>query len=100
MLPILIDEGLPEQVAAALRCLSLDVQAVGDAGAPPKESEDDVNVEWCKARAAVLVTNDRGRKERIILRLLSQHHVGAIFVYKDLRAAPPQALARALLNAE
>jgi hypothetical protein len=49
---------------------------------------------------AVLVTNDRGRKERVILRLLAQHQVHALFVYNDLRAAPPHKLLYALLAAE
>lgn len=100
MLPLLIDEGLPDQVATALAALGLDVLAVGQDDAPPKRSDDEVNVAWCKERGAVLVTNDRGRKEPIILESLRTHHVGAIFVYKDLRAAPAHHLARALLRAE
>lgn len=101
MLPLLIDEGLPGQAAAAaLRELGLKAHAVGDAGAPPKRSSDEVNVAWCADREAVLVTHDRGRKDRVILRLLAQHHVHAVFVYRDLRVAPPHEFARALLNAE
>lgn len=101
MVPLLIDEGLPGgQVAAALRRLDLDAHAVGDKGAPPRKSSDDINVEWCARRNAVLVTQDRGKKDRVILRLLDQHHVHAIFVYGDLRVAPPHELARALLSAE
>jgi hypothetical protein len=48
----------------------------------------------------LLVTNDRGKKDRVILGLLNQHHVHALFVYDDLRAAPPHHLLRALLSAE
>lgn len=100
MLPLLIDEGLPPQVAHALAALELPVHAVGDQGAPPKGSPDDVNVKWCQEHGAVLITNDWGRKDKIILDLLAQHRVHAIFVYDDLRAAPPHHLARAVLRAE
>jgi hypothetical protein len=48
----------------------------------------------------VLVTNDRGKKDRVILDLLNEHHVHAVFVYDDLRAAAPHHLLRALLCAE
>jgi hypothetical protein len=48
----------------------------------------------------VLVTNDRGKKDRVILRALSEHRVHAIFVYKDLRSAPAHELARAILASE
>jgi hypothetical protein len=101
MLPILLDEGLPWQVAEALRAAGLEAFAVGhDPEAPPDQSDDDVNVKWCQARGSVLVTNDRGRKEKVILRALAAERVHALFVYKDLRAAPPHALLKALLVAE
>jgi hypothetical protein len=97
--PILLDQGLPWQVAAGLRVLGLDVTAIGEEGAPPEGSEDLVNIQWCAENGAVLVTNDRGRKDKTILTHLNTHRVGALFVYKDLRAAEPYELARALLNA-
>jgi hypothetical protein len=100
MLPLLIDEGLPARVAEALRAVEVDALAIGDVGAPAKESPDETNVAWCAKEHRVLVTNDRGKKDRVILGLLNQHHVHALFVYKDLRAAPPHHLLRALLCAE
>lgn len=100
MLPILIDEGLPPRIAEALRVVEVDALAIGDIGAPPKQSSDETNVEWCAKGKRLLVTNDRGKKDRVILHLLNQHHVHALFVHNDLRAAPPHHLLRALLAAE
>jgi hypothetical protein len=100
VLPVFIDEGLPSLVADALRVLRLEAFANGHSDAPPKGSADDVNVPWCAQRKAVMITNDRGRKQPMIRNLLTQHRVHAIFVYNDLRARPPHALARALLCAE
>lgn len=45
-------------------------------------------------------SSDRGKKDRAILGLLNQHHVQVLFVYDDLRAAPPHHLVGALLSAE
>lgn len=59
-----------------------------------------MNVAWCASRGAVMVTNDRGKRDRIIRQLLRQHRVNAVFVYNDLRREPPHVLARALLRAE
>lgn len=59
-----------------------------------------MNVPWCARRGAVMVTNDRGKGDRIIRQLLQQHRVHAIFVYKELRRAELHVLARALLRAE
>lgn len=100
MLPLLIDEGLPPRVAEALRAVEVDALAIGDVGAPAKGSADETNVPWCAQEGRLLVTNDRGRKDRVILDLLNQHHVHALFVYNDLRAGPPHHLLRALLHAE
>lgn len=100
MLPLLLDEGLPHRVASALSQLGWDVRAVGHDDAPPRSSSDEVNCRWCADRGAILVTNDRGRKDRVILDLLAQHHVHALFIHDDLRAAELHDLARALLNAE
>jgi hypothetical protein len=97
--PILLDQGLPWQVAAALSQLGLSAHAVGDPGAPQEGSDDETNITWCADKGAILVTNDRGRKDKTILRHLNTHHVHAVFVYKDLRDADPYHLARALLNA-
>jgi hypothetical protein len=100
MLPLLIDEGLPASIAEALRLVEVDALAIGDIGAPTKGSVDEVNVPWCAKQKRLLVTNDRGKKDRVILGLLNENHVHALFVYNDLRAAPPHHLLRALLRAE
>ena len=102
MIPILIDEGLPPQVAKALRALGLDVRAIGeeDEGAPPRASTDDANCAWCAEHGALLVTNDRGKGDKLILDALAAHRVHAIFVTRELRSRPPHHLARALLASE
>lgn len=100
MLALLLDEGLPPSVAVALRAVELEALAIGDPEAPPRGSPDEDNVEWCAGQDRLLVTNDRGKKDRIILDMLNQHHVHALFIYPDLRAQPPHHLLRALLHAE
>jgi predicted nuclease of predicted toxin-antitoxin system len=100
LLALLLDEGLPPQVAKALAMLGLPAKAVGDAEAPPRSSTDDVNCAWCRQHDAVLVTNDRGKKDRAIHELLAQRRVHAIFVHNDLRDGPEHRLALALLRAE
>jgi hypothetical protein len=100
MLPLLIDEGLPPGIAQALRAVEIDALAIGDVQAPPRQSSDEANVAWCAEQERLLITNDQGKKDRVILDLLNQHHVHALFVYPDLRAAPPHHLLRALLRAE
>jgi predicted nuclease of predicted toxin-antitoxin system len=100
VLPLLLDEGLPPAVAHALYTLGLVVWAVGDPGAPVRKSSDEVNCAWCAENNAVLVTNDRGKKDRTIFDHLAQQHVHAIFVHKDLRDGPEHLLAKALLIAE
>ncbi|MFA9271260.1 MAG: DUF5615 family PIN-like protein [Baekduiaceae bacterium] len=100
MLPLLLDEGLSPHAAAAMRAVNLDVRAVGDEGAPPKGSLDSANCAWCAEHGAVLVTNDRGKKDRTIFDSLAQHNVHAIFAHNDVRKLPPHRLVRALLNAE
>src|SRR4051794_4612249 len=100
MRPILFDEGLPPSVAIALSTVGWDARAVGMPGAPPRGSSDDANCAWCAAHGAVLVTNDRGRKDRTILDALAQHHVHAAFIHDDLRHAPAHHLLRAVLRSE
>lgn len=99
MQPLLFDQGLP-RVAPALFSLGLPAHEVGGQGAPPSGSPDEENCKWCSEHGAVLVTHDRGRHDRTILDVLAQHHVHAIFLYDDLRAAPAHHLARAVLIAE
>ena len=100
MLPLLLDEGLPPQVATALSILDLQAKAVGQPEAPPRASGDSVNCEWCRTNRSVLVTNDRGKKDKEIHNLLVQHRVHAIFVTNELRDGPEHLLALALLKAE
>lgn len=100
MVPLLLDEGVPPVVAEALRTLGLSVTAVGDDDGPARGSTDFENAKWCAENGAVMVTNDRGRKDRAILDALAQEHVHALFVYRDLLEQPPHRLAGALLGAE
>jgi hypothetical protein len=95
---ILLDQGLPWQVAEALRALDLPANAIGDGIAPPEGSSDETNIQWCAQNDVVLITNDLGSKDKTIYRHLTTHHVHAVFIFKDLRAAEPYELARALLN--
>ena len=73
---------------------------VGGQGAPPSGSPDEENGKWCSEHGAVLVTHDRGRNDRAILKVLAEHHVHAIFVHNDLRFADAHHLVRAILVAE
>ena len=100
MQPLLFDQGVYPQVAHALHTLEVDAYAVGDPGAPIQGSSDETNIKWCKERGAVLVTNDRGKKDKTILDLLTSYRVHALFVHNDLRADDPHKLAYALLRAE
>jgi hypothetical protein len=97
-----LDRGLYPAVEQALRALGLEVHAVGQGrGAPVENSSDDANCRWCKEHGgAVLITTDRGKKDREILTAIVVHQVHAIFVYKDLRNGAPHHLARAILRAE
>jgi hypothetical protein len=100
MQPLLLDEGLPAQVAVALQAVDPVAHAIGDEGAPPRNSGDETNIAWCGDRGAVLVTNDRGKKDKTIFNRLATHHVHAIFVHNDLRSSDPHHLLLALLRAE
>ena len=73
---------------------------MGRDDAPADDSPDEENCKWCKDHGAILVTNDRGKKDKVILVALAAHHVDAIFVYRDLRTGPPGNLAKAILAAE
>lgn len=87
-------------MATALVALGLEANAVGGAGAPPNGSSDEENCRWCSENDSILITHDRGKKDKEILKVLDQHQVGVILVLKDLRSMPAYHLARALLNAE
>lgn len=100
VLPLLFDEGLPPAVAEALSTLGWVALAVGHPGAPQRQSADQTNCEWCHSNNAVLITTDRGRRDRTIFDHLSQLYVHAIFVHNDLRFAAAHVLARAVLVAE
>ena len=99
---LFFDQGLPGGVstAIALAALGLEADAVGGDGAPPNGSSDDVNCQWCAENGSVLITHDKGKKDKEILHVLDKHQVGVILVMKDLRTQPPHHLVRALLNAE
>lgn len=107
LLTLLFDEGLPAaSLAAAFRALGINAWGVGEDGdgapedLPGRKSADDVNCEWCAAHRGVLVTNDWGRKDKAIFGALRKHKVSAVFINKNLRAAPLTELACALLRAE
>jgi predicted nuclease of predicted toxin-antitoxin system len=95
MLPLLLDEGLPSAIAEALRAVEVDALAVGDVQAPPKQSSDETNIAWCREHGRLLVTNDRGKKDRVILDLLRQHHVHALCLQRPSSRAAPSSLASA-----
>ena len=98
MQPLLLDKGLPPVVAQGLAALGLDINAVGLPGAPPDNSSDDENCRWCLKNDAILVTTDRGRKDRAIMSALATHRIHAIFVYKEAphraRTPPGKSTAR------
>lgn len=100
MQPLLIDEGLPASVAAALAALELSAHAVGQPGAPGRQSPDEINCQWCQRNGAVLVTQDRGKRDKTIFSFLATYRVHAIFVHDELRNKPVHILAKALLLAE
>lgn len=99
---LFFDQGLPGGVgtATALAALGLEANGVGGEGAPPNGSSDEENCLWCLKNDSILITHDRGKKDKEILKVLDQHQVGVILVLKDLRSMPPYHLVRALLNAE
>jgi len=95
--PLLIDEGLPASVATALAALELSAHAVGQPGAPGRQSPDEINCQWCQRNGAVLVTQDRGKRDKTIFSFLATYRVHAIFVHDELRTKPAHILAKALL---
>lgn len=99
---LLFDQGLPggTKMGTALRTLGLEAYVVGESDAPPNGSSDDQNCRWCSERGAILVTHDRGKKDREIVDVLNRHQVGVILILKNLRTQPPHHLARAVLSAE
>ena len=102
MQPLLFDQGLPggDRVSQALSSLGFTALTVGNPGAPAEGSSDHDNCRWCATNGAVLVTHDRGKKNREILEALDQHSVDAVIVLKELRTKPPKDLCKALLIAE
>jgi hypothetical protein len=73
---------------------------MGDGEAPPIQSSDEDNIRWCAEKAAVLVTNDRGKKDRTIGNHLASHHDHVIFDHDDLRSGDPHLVLLAVLLAE
>ena len=76
----LLDENLPSRFAEGFTLLGLDVAAVGRPGAPPKGSLDRAVVDWCVNNEAVLVTKDRGRKNREMIELIRTTRVSVVMV--------------------
>lgn len=83
-------------VAEALRTVGLGCCAVGEAGCPERQAVDEVVVDWCRRRGAVLVTADRSRKRPEMRVALARHGVCAVYLDRSPRAVP---LLRALLMA-
>lgn len=79
--------------------LGWPAHAVGGNDAPPRQSSDDTNCQWCNAHDAVLVTNDHGKKDPKIFDLLNQHYVHAVFVPESILSKPRHIVARTLLKA-
>jgi uncharacterized protein with PIN domain len=77
----LFDENLWPDVSRGLRLCGYDTYVIGDAPAPNRGSTDGDNVAWCVARGAMLVTADRGRRNREMLDLLSRHPVHVLLVH-------------------
>lgn len=81
-----MDENLPAQVAQGLTLCTYRVHAVGDPGAPPRESTDEQVVQWCIDRRAVLITLDRGRKNPEMLALIRARNVRVILAPRGTAA--------------
>ena len=100
MQPCSSTRGFRGKWPAALRAVDLVAHAIGDDGdVPPRGSTDEVNIAWCAARGAVLVTNDRGKKDKTIFNHLATHHVHAISS-TTTPVGDPHRLLRAILLAE
>lgn len=76
----LLDENLSAPVGRALQLVGYAFDAVGDSPAPPKRSTDETIAQWCLEHDAVLVTSDRGKKNREIIAALATHAVAVVFV--------------------
>ena len=85
-------------VPTALSTLSWSATGVGSPGAPASGGDDETNCLWCQEKGAILVTHDRGKTDREILKTLDQLQVGVILVLRDLRPLPAYRLALALLQ--
>ena len=81
---LLFDENLSHHVAAALAPFGYDVTAVGLSGAPSFGAIDADVVDWCVENGAVLVTADRGRKDRAILIALAARGAHVLFVWDSI----------------
>jgi predicted nuclease of predicted toxin-antitoxin system len=81
---LLFDENLSHRVACALAPFGYEVIAVGMEGAPPRGSPDSALIDWCVERGYILVTADRGRKDRAIITALAARGADVLFVWAGI----------------
>jgi hypothetical protein len=85
---LLLDEGISWKVAESLRLVGHDVVAIANHGAPSRGSSDDQNARWCAANGdAVLVTNDQGRKNKLIFKAVQRHDIDLVIIDAGLSTA-------------
>jgi predicted nuclease of predicted toxin-antitoxin system len=81
----LFDENLSRRVANVLAEVgAYTITAVGDDGAPHLGSTDQAVVAWCASNQHVLVTSDRGRRDRAILTILAASRTHGLFVWNGI----------------
>jgi predicted nuclease of predicted toxin-antitoxin system len=80
----LLDENLWPDVGRGLKLCGYDLHVIGDPPSPDRGARDQENVEWCVARGAMLITGDRGRKNREMLDLLAREPVHVMLTHGGL----------------
>jgi hypothetical protein len=79
----LLDEHLPPWWRSTIRRLQpqLTIWAIGDPGAPPRQSTDPLLLEWCEAHDCILLTNNRSTMPGHLTAHVAQgRHVPGIFI--------------------
>jgi hypothetical protein len=76
----LLDENLPKRFAEGFTLLALEVKAIGQADTPTTGSSDAAVVQWCLDNDYVLVTKDRGRKNREMIELIRTTRVSVVMI--------------------